>query len=290
MAGKNKVITSLFAGMAAMLVMGSAAFGATNPVAEAIQKGAVTYGDGSKLEIEDGVVKALDSGYFLLDSKVELGQEVGMMVKLADPKADADLSGWQFVWNIIEKQPGTVFWEENAKSVNVQFAQDGSATAGIVDVEYKEGQNVVVGGYTDGNAVNSNLFDGQWHALTAKLTVAADGSNTLHVTLDGQDFYHAELPVGDANLADYFTNGIMSIYTKSNYNLEVKPLETAAVGDAGTATTTDAGQEAGAGAGNATPAANPKTGDATVLPYALLAILALGMLAFTKKGKLARQS
>lgn len=275
---RKKWLTGLFAGMMAVGLSASAAM-AANPLTEAIHNQAIKDGDGNAVQVNGGIVEGLYTRYILFDKPAVFGEEAGMMVRASEPKDGADLSGWQFVWNFVEKQPGTVFWEDNSKNINIQFAPAGNSTGGIIDTNYREGANATIGGYVEIEPIPVNLFDGQWHAIAGKLDVNADGSNVFRVTIDGQEFYNAPLPVEDANfkVADYFSNGVVSVYSKENYKLEFKALEEAAAPAA-----PQQGQ-AGAAEDQPAPAANPKTGDASIMAYVWLALAALGAVAFIKR-------
>ena len=196
--------------------------------AQAVKDGAFKYTDGGKVEVVDGVVNALNSGYFYIDKTVNRGDQVEFMIKL-DSLTGKPHAGWALAISLMDQAVGTPFWKEGARSINLQLTDGGDYTLGSINLVYKDGSTDVFNVADSSSESDIALFDGKWHKLTMKVDTAADGSARILCLIDGEDFVDKTIAVEGVDLNEYFENGKMVFYAADqpsiDYNLSLKAVD-----------------------------------------------------------------
>lgn len=190
-------------------------------IADTITAGKWKYQDGSTVPVSNGVVTAGTSSYFKLDEQIHLGDTVEFMLKSDILNGLPRPTDWQLHLGMLDNAPGTLFWQTGASQIGYQLTPTATPNQTKLDlIAFNDGSSA-----TNWDKRSGDIFDGNWHKLTIKVIKGVNSKIIGKLSINGDPLAcEDELAISGQDLQSVFSSGILTFYTKSNYNLSIKPV------------------------------------------------------------------
>jgi uncharacterized membrane protein len=231
-------------------------------IAKTIADGKWLKKDNKALTVQNGIVKAPKTEtFFKLNEQINLGDTVAFQMKMElDPSVSTPSSDWQLVFGLQDTKPGTYFWQPGPSQIAIQCTPNSGSVKTRFDIGAYNGSGVV---HDYNKLAVTNMFDGAWHKFSMRVEPSDTAGNvTVKLKMDGIQVIGSDLNISGQKLQEVFKKGILTFYSRGEYNISIKPLE---------------GAPAATGS-------NPITGD-RYLGFYIIGILAAACILFVTKIK-----